>query len=181
MPATKAEILNQIEALAVHCRPPLMSMEQRDLWLRDWCADLAEYPADALHNACRKWRHSGAIKFPTPGQLLPLIRDSLPAEKSADGPARAWQPADQAEYDAMSLRDKIREHRILAHEARLKAGPMFRNVSGSMTGRIRGERLKPEEMTSAWHRWTQEAERHDREAKRLSEYLHRKPSAGAAA
>ena len=172
MPASKAEILAQIEALAVHCRPPLMSVEQRELWLRDWCADLAEFPIEAIHSACRKWRHSGAIKFPTPGQLLPLVREGVPGPKGEK--AEPWRPATQEEYAAMSLREKIREHRIQAHEARCKAGPMFKNHEGSTMGRPKGTHLPAEEMPSTWRRWTDEAERHDREAKRLTEILHRK-------
>jgi hypothetical protein len=170
--ASKSEIIDQIEALAVHCRPPIMSIEQRDLWMRDWCADLADFPLDAIQTACRKWRHSGSTKFPTAGQLVPIVRDSLPVEKT--GPVRVWSEATQAEYESMSLRDKIREHTILAHEARLKAGPMFRNSAGATPDKPKGQHLAAEEMPDVWHRWTAEAERHEAEAARLRKFLHGK-------
>jgi hypothetical protein len=168
--ADKTEILDAIEALAVHCRPPMMEISARALWLRDWCADLAEFPLDAIATACRKWRHSGATKFPTPGQLLPLVRDSLPVEKT--GEVRVWSPASQSEFAAMSVRDKIRELTILAHEQRTKAGPMFRNTTapGSLA-KVSGKHLEPHELPLAYRVHTEEAERLEAEIGRLRKIL----------
>src|ERR1700747_1981343 len=126
--AEKTEILDAIEALAVHCRPPMMEISARTLWLRDWCADLAEFPLEAIVTACRKWRQSGATKFPTPGQLLPLVRDSVPSQGGGTR-VEVWRPLSDAEYQALTVREKIRHHQILSHEAYSKAGPMFRNTT----------------------------------------------------
>lgn len=176
--AEKAEIMDAIEALEAHCRAPLMAIDTRKAWLNDWCADLAQFPIDAVQAACRKWRHSGAIKFPTPGQLLPLVKDALPVEKT--GPVRVWRPATPDEFRAMSVRDKIHEHTILAHKARLKAGPMFRNTTpaGSLA-KVSGKHLEPHELSAEYHAFTAEAERHEAEAKRLRQHL-RTPYAVAA-
>lgn len=175
--ASKSEIIDAIEALAVHCRPPLMSIEQRELWMRDWCADLAEFPTEAVATACRKWRHSGSIKFPTAGQLLPLVRDSL--EKPRAERIDVWRPATEAEYAGMTIREKIREHTILAHDAAGRAGPMFRNTSQGL--RMSGVHLAPEEMPDSHHRWREEAKRHNQEIRRLRQYLSGKPLAIEAA
>ena len=78
--ASKSEILPEIEALAVHCRPSLMTVEVRAIWLRDWCDDLAEFPIEAIRAGVRAYRHSGATKFPTPGQLVPMIRAGQPSQ-----------------------------------------------------------------------------------------------------
>jgi hypothetical protein len=176
--AEKTEIADAIEALAVHCRPPLMSVDQRLLWLRDWCTDLAQFPLDAITTACCKWRHSGSAKFPTPGQMLPLVRDSLPVEKAVA--VRPWSPAGQSEFAAMSVREKIRELTILAHQARTKAGPMFRNTTPrGVTAKVSGKHLGPEDMSVAYRGHTAEAERIEAEIGRLRGIL-RTPYAQAA-
>lgn len=73
------------------------------------------------------------------------------------------------DFHSLSVRDKIRELRIQAHEARTKAGPMFRNTSrGSKIG---GKHLTPEEMPDTWRRWNTEAERLEGEVKRLREIV----------
>lgn len=174
--AEKPDIIDAIEALAVHCRPPLMEASQRTAWLNDWCSDLAEFPLEAVANACRKWRHSGATKFPTAGQLLPMVRESLPVEKR--GAVHAWRPATDAEFRAMSVREKIRELTILAHEARGKAGPMFRNTSQGP--RMSGVHLEPHELPAEHRVFTAEAERYEAEIARLREVLRTPYQASAA-
>jgi hypothetical protein len=177
--ADKAQIIDAIEALAVHCRPPIMEISQRTLWLRDWCADLSEFPLDAIATACRKWRHSGATKFPTPGQLLPLVRDSLPVEKGAR--VQPWRPAGPEEFRGMTVREKIRELMILAHEARTKAGPMYRNTTarGAPISKASGAHLNPEDMSESYRRWTAVAEGHEAELSRLRKVV-RSPMSEAA-
>lgn len=167
--ASKSEIIDQIEALAVHCRPPIMSIEQRESWMRDWCADLADFPDEAIAAACRKWRHTGSAKFPTPGQLLPLVRDSLPMERGSR--VEVWRELTDDEYRALSVREKIRHRTILAHEARCKAGPMFRSERGASMGRPVGTHTTADQMPETWRRWTAIAEGHEAEAKRLREHL----------
>lgn len=168
--ADKNQIIDAIEALAVHCRPPLMSVEDKTRWMRDWADDLAEFPLEAITNATRKWRHSGATKFPTAGQLLPLVRETLPAtgvEKH-----ETWRPAGPEEYAAMTVREKIREHLILANMDGAKAGPMFRNTSGGAgIERASGKHLTLEEMSPASRAFRESADRHLAEVKRLREYL----------
>lgn len=163
------EIISEIEALAVHCRPPIMEVEQRRSWIRDWCEDLRGYPIEAIRNAAREWRQGGATKFPTPGQLLPLVKKTVPSDRGAA--PQAWRPLSDAEYEQLSLPDKIRHHRILAHEARGKAGPMFRN-----TGGMTGKHLESHEVTG-WSHWQEIARNHDAEARRLSQYLRQQPMA----
>lgn len=172
--AHKPEIMNEIEGLSVHCRPPLMEANQRTSWLQDWCNDLAEYPIGAVRVACRKWRLSGATKFPTPGQLMPLVRENLPAEKREV--VREWTPADEDTYRAMTVREKIREHQILAQQAYRKAGPIYRNTSGSgPISKASGVRLEPSQMSEAHRHWTAEGLRHTQEAQRLRQYLNSEP------
>jgi hypothetical protein len=146
-----------------------MEVEQRASWLRDWCSDLAEFPIDAVRAACRKWRQSGSTKFPTPGLLLPLVRSSLPVEKAEI--VRPWRQATEDEYRAMTVREKIREHTIMAHEAFGEAGPMFRNESSGDMAKARGAHLKPDEMPDAHRRWTEIGRNHMAEVKRLREII----------
>lgn len=169
--AERTDIAAELNALAVHCPPRLMEVEQRALWLRDWCEDLAEFPIDAIRQACRKYRHSGATKFPTPGQLVPMVNAAMPAEHRER--ESVWRPLSDAEYEALSLRDKIRHQLILAHEAGLKAGPMFRNTSvpGQPITRAKGEHLTLEDMPDTYKRWKGIQSNHLAEAKRLREYL----------
>lgn len=72
-----------------------------------------------------------------------------------------------ADFRNLSVRDKIRELQIQAHECRTKAGPMFRNTSRG--AKVGGKHLTPEEMPDAWWRWNAEAERLEAEIKRLRE------------
>lgn len=165
--ADKSQIMDALEALAVHCRPPLMSVEDRTRWMRDWVDDLAEYPLEAVTNGTRKWRHSGSVKFPTAGQLLPMVREGL--ARPDTGPSQPWRPATEAEYTAMSIRGKIHEQTILAHEAAGKAGPMFRNTTQGP--RMSGVHLTADEMPPAHAHWRQVAANHMAEVKRLRQYV----------
>jgi hypothetical protein len=174
--AEKPDILDAIEALAIHCRPPIMDAEQRSLWLRDWCSDLAQYPMEAIAAACRKWRHSGAVKFPTPGQLLPLVRESQPAERAEH--VEVWRPLSDAEYAALTVREKIRHHQILSHEAYSKAGPMFRNTSQGP--RMSGVHLAADDMDASYRKWTDLGKHHAQEAHRLRQYVRGAPQGLAA-
>jgi hypothetical protein len=175
--ANKPEIIDEIEGLAVHCRPPIMEVGQRSSWLGDWCNDLAEFEIEAIRGACREWRQSGAIKFPTPGQLLPMVRKRASADRAADhnGP---WRPLSDAEYGALGLREKIRHQQILAAEARRKAGPMWRNPPGGASiQRPKPGHVEPHEMSPAYRKWSEIASGHEAEAKRLRGYLRSVPVA----
>ena len=140
-------------------------VEQRSRWLLDRCSDLAQYPIDAIAAACRKWRQSGSLKFPTPGQLIPLVKETSPVERR--GAVQPWRQASPDEFASMSVRDKIRELTILAHEARSKAGPMFRNTTPAGSRKITGVHLSADQMPDTYRRWTAEAERLEAEVGRL--------------
>lgn len=166
--AEKSEVMNVIDGLALHCRPPIMSADQKTVWMRDWIADLEEFPVEAIANAARRWRQSGNTKFPTAGQLLPLIKDTVPKERED---LRPWRPATEDEYRAMSIEGKIRERRILAHEASGKAKPMFRNTTMKAGGKASGIHLTKEEMPAENSHWLAIASNHEAEIKRLRERL----------
>lgn len=156
------DIRQEIEALAVHCRPPLMSVEARSLWLADWCEDLKEFPIDAIRHACRRWRNGTNPKFPMLGQLVPLIRAA--DHGAAKGPkVETWRPLSDDEYRALPLNAKIRHHQILAHEARKTGGPMW-------TGGQLGKPIAIADMPAKWRDAQRRAKAHEAEAKRLREY-----------
>jgi hypothetical protein len=157
--ASYSEIADEIDTLASHFRPPLMDTDTRSRWLQSWCEDLAGFEIAVVRIAFRDWRRSGNTKFPTPGQLLPLIRAEIARFKAGpptDG-AKAWEPLSDAEYDALSLNEKIRHHRILASRASGSAGPQW-----GATGP-----LPAEQMPTTWHSWKQRARHHLAEAERL--------------
>ena len=162
--ANLAEITQEIQSLAVHCRPPMMTGEERAQWFATWFEDLREFDLEAIAAACRQWRQSGSTKFPTPGQLLPMVRGSSPRE--AGTKAEPWRPLSDAEYAKLTLEEKIRHHDILAHEAETLAGPMW-------AGGEFGQRLTPSQMPARWHDWMARAKGHRAEAKRLREALGR--------
>lgn len=138
--ADRNEIITEIEALEVHCRLPLMSVEQRGVWMRDWADDLGEYPIEAIRMACRDWRQGGERKFPTPGQLLPLVRAKI-ARKHEDGDNKPWEPLSDLAYNSLTLREKIRHQNILYQQALAKGGPQWRN----------GKPVAAEDMPPEWH------------------------------
>lgn len=168
--ADKSEIIDQIEALAVHCRPPVMEPTARASWLRDWCDDLVGFPIESIRLGIREYRHCGETKFPTAGKLLPLIRAKLPVEKGAA--VEVWRPLSDDEYAALSIRDKIRHQLILAKLAADRAGPMWKNPQGgaSMKRPTPGH-ITFEDMPSAYRRWKGVEAGHLAEAKRLREFL----------
>lgn len=124
--ADRIEIVDALESLAVHCRAPLMSVEDRSRWMRDWCDDLKEFDGDAIRLAITRWRQSENTKFPTPGQLLPLVRMASKRNRSpadSDNP-RVWTWPSEQELEGMTLHERRRQYLIMAFEARGKAGPM---------------------------------------------------------
>lgn len=158
--ASPNEIIDAIETLAVHCRPPVMSQEERSRWIASWIEDLRNFPADAIQAACRRWRNGTDRKFPLPGQLKPMVEAADQTNvKPVD--TAAWRPLSPAEYEALSLRDKIRHQNILAHECRLKAGPQSKGLQS----------IPAADMPPQWHTWRRQAEDHEEEARRLRKLL----------
>lgn len=167
--ASKSEIIDAIEALAAHFRPPIMSVEVKAAWMQDWCSDLAEFPVSAIAEGCRKWRQTGD-KFPTAGKLVPLVRGSMPIQ-SAGGKIEVWRPLSDQEYAGLSVREKIRHQLILAHEASCMAGPMWRNPEGANMSRPTDGRLRLEDMPAAYKRWKDVEAGHMAEVARLRKII----------
>lgn len=139
-----------------------MEVSQRALWLRDWCSDLAKFEIDHIRRAFRDWRLSGQTKFPTPGQIMPVLRSiSNPAPKWEK--EVAWSELSDAEYEKLDLPAKERHHLILANRAEVKAGPMWRD----------GRPMRPEDMPASWRELREKAARHKDEARRLRELYRR--------
>lgn len=165
--ADQIEIVDQIETLSAHCRPPLMDVDTKSRWLQSWCEDLAEFSSEVLKAGFRSWRQSDNVKFPTPGQLLPMMRAAASRANgsglSSNAAPKAWEPISDAEYDQLSLRDKIRHQRILASRAFSKAGPQ---CSGSLP-------IPAEQMPQEWHGWRAVGRNHLAEVERLKKILDR--------
>lgn len=163
--ADRIDIVDALESLAVHCRPPIMSVEDRSRWMKDWCSDLANFPVEAIKLACTRWRQSDNTRFPTPGQLLPLVRAVVPA-KAEGGKPEAWRPISDDEYRALPIREKIRHLQIVRSELTSAAGPMIKNE-----GAFKGRHLTRDDMPESWHDAHRRAETIDQEIKRLRETL----------
>lgn len=168
MSSDRIEIIRELRALEKFCAfPPNMNGEDRERFLKDYLADIQEFPLSAIQKACQKWRTSGQAKFPTPGQLIPLIRGCMAAEPRES--VEVWRPLSDDEYRALTVREKIRHHQILSHEAYTKAGPMFRNTSQGP--RMSGVHLTPDEMDANYRKWTDLGKHHAQEAHRLRQYV----------
>lgn len=154
--ASREEITDALDGLAVHCRPPLMSVDDRSRWMADWCKDLAQFPAEAIITACDRWRNGQDRKFPMPGQLIPLVRAVTPRGDNSAAP-KVWGPVSDAEYEGMTLREKARHQSLLATEATRRAGPQWRNKAP----------VPAEDMPPSWHDLHAKAKGHHAEAARL--------------
>lgn len=153
-----------------------MEASARAGWMADWCSDLSGFPIDAIRLGIREWRHSGSAKFPTAGQLLPLVRSKLPPERQGQR-VEIWREPSDDEYRAMTVREKIRHHLIMAHDAACKAGPMWRNPPGGASlKRPMPGHIPIEEMPSAYHAWKAREAHHNAEIRRLRELI-REPMA----
>lgn len=166
--ATKDEIVEAIEGLAIHCRTPIFDENERVRWLMDWCSDLGPFPAKAINQAAGEWRRSGQAKFPTPGQLIPLVAKYAPPSKSSykPTPVRFWEWPSDDEYFSMSISEKIKAHTIMAHDLRSKAGPMFRQRENEPS-----VHLSLDEMPPKWHTLQREAKFHDGKVSELRKRL----------
>lgn len=175
--ANRNEIIAEIEALEAHCRAPLMTMDGRARWLQDWCADLASFPVDKIREVVRQYRQSGTTKFPTPGTLLPMLRAKMPLENAGEKPL-PWAPISNEEYDRLTIREKIRHQKILAHEAGCKAGPMWRNpTGGAKISRPTPGHTPADDLSPAFRHWKAVQAEHLAEAKRLQEIIHKQIAA----
>ena len=119
----RAEIADALEGLAVHCKPPLMEVSAKVRWIETWCEDLVEFPIEAILAACKLWRQGDSTKFPTPGQLLPIVR-RLASQGNRSERETAWTWLDHDQLDRMTLRERRRQYLIMGFETRSKVGPM---------------------------------------------------------
>jgi len=176
--ASPSEIVSEIEALAVHCPPRLMTTEARALWMRDWCSDLSSFPIAAIRAAFTAWRSGENPRFPTAGQVLPMVRANTPRK---DGPKvqapDPWAPISDAEYELLSLSEKVRHLLILAAEARRKAGPMWKNPpSGTSMARPVAGHVHPDDVSDQWREWSARATNYEAEAERLKRIIRKEPA-----
>lgn len=161
MASDRIEIIKELRALEQFCTfKSVRSGEEQERFMKDYLADIQEFPLEAIRKACAEWRKSGITKFPSSGQLLPLIRKHVVEERAPDnGP---WQPISEEAYEAMTLREKIRHRLILAQEAR-------RTASTKTHGWNRDITTAP----PAYRHWIGIAEGHDAEAKHLRSMISR--------
>lgn len=178
MASARIEIVRELRALEQFCTfKTVRNGEEQERFLKDYLADIQEFPFEAIQRACAEWRKSGSTKFPTSGQLIPIIRLYVTGPRT-EAP-KAWAHLSGAEYDALDLPGKIRHHKILSAEARRKAGPMCKAGKGPGISRASIQHLTPEELSPTWRKYTEIADGHDREARRLMDYYYRKPSVAA--
>ncbi len=176
--AQQTEIISEIEALAVHCPPRMMTTEARALWMRDWCSDLSSFPIAAIRAAFTAWRSGDNPRFPTAGQVLPMVRANTPRK---DGPKvqapDPWAPISDAEFELLSISEKARHLLILAAEARRKAGPMWKNPpsGASMTRPVAGH-VHPDDVSDEWREWSARAANYEAEAERLKRIIRKEPA-----
>lgn len=159
MSSHRIEIIKELRALEQFCTFKVMRTgDESERFLKDYLADIQDFPLQAIQAACADWRKSGQTKFPTPGQLIPMIRSRL--QTKAAPKDEAWVPLDDADYAALTLDGKERHHLILAKQALDKAGPMWRD----------GRALHPDEMSAEHNKWKERARFHKQEASRLRAY-----------
>jgi hypothetical protein len=176
MSSHRIEIVKELRALEQFCTfKAVRSPEEHERFLKDFLADLQDFPFEAVQKACAKWRKSGSTRFPTPGQLIPLVRESVPDQREN---VDAWRPLSDDEYRNLSVREKIRHHLILAHDAGLKAGPMWRNPATASMSRPMPGHIAPEAMPDSYRRWKEAQAHHLAETSRLREFL-RQPRVAA--
>lgn len=156
MSSHRIEIIKELRALEQSCSfRNARTGEENERFLKDYLADIEEFPLEAIKAACADWRKSGSIRFPTSGQLIPMIRAKVPS----DGVSRetAWVELSEDDYAQLDLPSKERHHLIMAQRCEVKAGPMWRN----------GRPLTHNEMPPAWHQLRERAAHHREEAARL--------------
>lgn len=163
-----SDIIDEIEALAGHYIRPVRSSSEHQRWLADYVADLKKFPVHAISTACQMWRSNAAnSRCPTPGQLAALCQASYRDPRAMAERATVWAELSDADYERLSLREKIRYQEIAAYEARKKIPAMWWN------GRpVTADEL-PAERAERWRTWSAQARRHYDEAGRLAKFLKR--------
>ena len=99
-----------------------------------------------------------------------MVRAKIPAETGLK-PER-WRDLSEGEYQQLSIREKIRHQKILAHEAAVKAGPMWRNRGTDATfARPVDGRVSADDMPGTFHHWKAIEAGHYAEARRLADII----------
>lgn len=169
MSSPRIEIIKELRALEQFCTfKALRTGEENERFLKDYLADIEEFPLDAIRKACADWRRSGATKYPTSGQLIPMIRRHLLEERQGGDRPQPWTAPSEAEYEAMPLREKIRQRRIMAGLAEEQA---FREAA--KLGWDRNVQNAPQ----VWREHMARAASHHEEAARLKRRLRPVPVA----
>ena len=76
--ASVRDFAEQLAKLSLHYWRPQFTPDQAKHVFGDFAADMAEVTAAELREACDRWRRDAANRFfPTPGQLMALVSDSL--------------------------------------------------------------------------------------------------------
>jgi len=78
-PASREEIVMELEALATHHPHQDRDEVGWKLWANAWVQDLTGVPADILRSACVQWRRNDDAFMPKPGKLLRLIEPIVAA------------------------------------------------------------------------------------------------------
>lgn len=163
MSSHRIEIVKELRALEQFCTfKAVRTGEESERFLKDYLADIQAFPFEAIQKACAEWRRSGATRFPTPGQLIPIIRKHVETPDSGPRINEPWKPLSEAEYAALGLEAKIRHRRILAAQARDEA-----TIHALREGWDRNIANAP----ASYHRFMAVADAHEAEAKRLGDKL----------
>lgn len=159
----RTDIVAELEALSEHYPKPRRDAAAQARFLADYVTDLNRFTPAEVKTACAKWRALESQRFPTPGQLAAIC------VKGQGGHAERfekWRPLSDEEYDALSLSDKIRHHRILADRVWDEAGPIRRRVGSRNIADLRQD---PD-----WRELERRGADHLAEASRLQSYLDRR-------
>lgn len=169
MTETAETIISEIKALSSHYRRRPLAPADEARWLADFVTDLGELPLDAVRSGCAHWRRNER-KFPTPGELRGACdlfrRDVLQRPR-----AEAWRELTDSEYDALSLRDKIRHREILAYKLEGDAATLWRRLPETKAGDPPSWRNYAASLADDWARMRETAAAHLNEAKRLGMHL----------
>lgn len=167
MASDRIEIVKELRALEQFCTfKAVRSGEEQERYMLDYLADIQDFPLDAIRRACAEWRRSGVTKFPSSGQLIPLIRKNIVEQKPE--PDREWRPISDAEYEALNLREKIRHRMVLAREARITASTHTHGWDRNVTT-----------APPTYRHWIDVAASHEAEAQRLRGIINRSQSVAA--
>ncbi len=78
IPADRKQILAVLARLRLHCPTATMSAYESELLIKDYIADLIDFPLDIIIQACNEYRYDSDNKFfPSIAKLLELIKPHI--------------------------------------------------------------------------------------------------------